>query len=114
MEMHPCTAPCTSSRARRRPTDRRRYARRLATGLAAFAAAELVLVRIRPVLAHEKWFVDAPLYPIGLGAAALTRTLLALGSAAVALGVSATATWFLNTVSTRVQRRFRDNGTGAS
>jgi len=32
-------------------------------------------------------------------------------TAAVALGVSATATWFLNTVSTRVQRRFRDKVT---
>src|SRR5215475_10125016 len=29
-------------------------------------------------------------------------------AAAVGLGVSATATWFLQTVSTRVQRRFRD------
>src|SRR4029077_20046955 len=32
-------------------------------------------------------------------------------TAAVALGVSAAATWFLRTVSTRVQRRFRDKGT---
>jgi ATP-binding cassette, subfamily B, bacterial len=32
-------------------------------------------------------------------------------AAAVGLGVSATATWFLNTVSTRVQRRFRDRVT---
>src|SRR6266851_5171144 len=32
-------------------------------------------------------------------------------TAAVALGVSATATWFLRTVSTRVQRRFRDKVT---
>src|ERR1051325_7457224 len=31
--------------------------------------------------------------------------------AAIALGVSATATWFLRTVSTRVQRRFRDKVT---
>src|SRR6202030_377417 len=31
--------------------------------------------------------------------------------AAVGLGVSATATWFLRTVSTRVQRRFRDRVT---
>jgi ATP-binding cassette subfamily B protein len=31
--------------------------------------------------------------------------------AAVALGISATATWFLQTVSTRVQRRFRDKVT---
>src|SRR5439155_299168 len=32
-------------------------------------------------------------------------------AAAVGLGVSATATWFLGTVSTRVQRRFRDKVT---
>ena len=32
-------------------------------------------------------------------------------TAAIGLGVSATATWFLNTVSTRVQRRFRDKVT---
>src|SRR3954471_6164765 len=31
--------------------------------------------------------------------------------AAIGLGVSAAATWFLNTVSTRVQRRFRDKVT---
>jgi ATP-binding cassette subfamily B protein len=37
------------------------------------------------------------------------RTLLAV--AAVGLGVSTTATWFLRTVSTRVQRRFRDKVT---
>jgi ATP-binding cassette, subfamily B, bacterial len=34
-----------------------------------------------------------------------------VGGAAVGLGVSAAATWFLNTVSTRVQRRFRDKVT---
>src|SRR5438445_4688022 len=34
-------------------------------------------------------------------------------AAAVALGVSATATWFLRTVSTRVQRGFRDKVTVA-
>ena len=32
-------------------------------------------------------------------------------AAAIGLGVSATATWFLNTVATRVQRRFRDRVT---
>jgi ATP-binding cassette subfamily B protein len=32
-------------------------------------------------------------------------------AAAIGLGLSATATWFLNTVSTRVQRRFRDRVT---
>jgi ATP-binding cassette subfamily B protein len=34
-----------------------------------------------------------------------------VSAAAIGLGVSATATWFLNTVSTRVQRRFRDKVT---
>src|SRR5256712_12242073 len=34
-----------------------------------------------------------------------------VGAAAVALGVSAAATWFLRTVGTRVQRRFRDKVT---
>src|SRR5262249_44365750 len=38
------------------------------------------------------------------------RSAMVLG-AAVGLGVSATATWFLRTVSTRVQRRFRDKVT---
>src|SRR6476661_6468144 len=38
------------------------------------------------------------------------RTLL-IRTAAIGLGVSATATWFLRTVSTRVQRRFRDKVT---
>src|SRR6266508_1431105 len=46
---------------------------------------------------------------LGEGAIAHDRTLL-LG-AAIGLGVSATATWFLRTVSTRVQRRFRDKVT---
>src|SRR4029079_4424133 len=32
-------------------------------------------------------------------------------TAALGLGVSATATWFLRTISTRVQRRFRDKVT---
>src|SRR5579864_2035034 len=38
------------------------------------------------------------------------RSGLVLGSA-IGLGVSAAATWFLRTVSTRVQRRFRDKVT---
>src|SRR5204862_4568825 len=38
------------------------------------------------------------------------RSGLMLG-AAIGLGVSAAATWFLRTVSTRVQRRFRDRVT---
>jgi ATP-binding cassette subfamily B protein len=36
---------------------------------------------------------------------------LLLRAAAIALGVSAAATWFLRTISTRVQRRFRDRVT---
>src|SRR2546429_3375548 len=46
---------------------------------------------------------------LGEGVLQHDRTLL-LG-AAIGLGVSATATWFLRTVSTRVQRRFRDKVT---
>src|SRR5438270_970162 len=38
------------------------------------------------------------------------RPRLVLG-AAIGLGATATATWFLRTVSTRVQRRFRDRVT---
>jgi ATP-binding cassette subfamily B protein len=46
-----------------------------------------------------------------LGDGALQRNWSLVQFAAVALGVSATATWFLQTVSTRVQRRFRDKVT---
>jgi len=46
---------------------------------------------------------------LGEGALAADWTLVRW--AAVAIGVSATATWFLQTVSTRVQRRFRDKVT---
>src|SRR5262249_2991598 len=46
---------------------------------------------------------------LGQGALAHDRGLLL--TAALGLGVSATATWFLRTVSTRVQRRFRDKVT---
>jgi ATP-binding cassette subfamily B protein len=46
---------------------------------------------------------------LGEGALAGDRSLLLL--AATGLGVSATATWFLRTISTRVQRRFRDKVT---
>ncbi len=48
-----------------------------------------------------------------LGEGVLQRDRTAVGVAAVALGVSAAATWFLRTVSTRVQRRFRDKVTVA-
>jgi ATP-binding cassette, subfamily B, bacterial len=43
---------------------------------------------------------------LGKGVLQGARTLVL--AAAIGLGVSATATWFLRTVSTRVQRRFRD------
>jgi ATP-binding cassette subfamily B protein len=46
---------------------------------------------------------------LGEGALAGDRSLLLI--AAIGLGVSATATWFLRTISTRVQRRFRDKVT---
>jgi ATP-binding cassette, subfamily B, bacterial len=46
---------------------------------------------------------------LGDGVLAQDRRLLL--TAAIGLGVSATATWFLRTVSTRVQRRFRDKVT---
>ena len=46
-----------------------------------------------------------------LGEGALHHDIGRLRFAAVALGVSVTATWFLRTVSTRVQRRFRDKVT---
>jgi ATP-binding cassette subfamily B protein len=46
---------------------------------------------------------------LGEGVLEGNRTLVS--TAAVALGVSAAATWFLRTVSTRVQRRFRDKVT---
>src|SRR5436190_3657908 len=46
-----------------------------------------------------------------LGAGALAQDWGRVQVALLALGVSATATWFLQTVSTRVQRRFRDKVT---
>ena len=46
-----------------------------------------------------------------LGEGALAGNWSLVRFAVVALGVSATATWFLQTVSTRVQRRFRDKVT---
>ncbi len=61
-------------------------ARRLITGLAACAAAVLVLVYAQPVLSHEKWFVDPSPYPITFDRPALGRTLAALAVAAVAVG----------------------------
>src|SRR5216110_2626594 len=69
--------------------------------LAAFA---LALLAALPDALLALW-----LKLLGEGAIAHDRTLL-LG-AAIGLGVSATATWLLRTVSTRVQRRFRDKVT---
>jgi ATP-binding cassette subfamily B protein len=46
-----------------------------------------------------------------LGKGVLDRSAVLITTAAVGLGVSATATWFLRTISTRVQRRFRDKVT---
>ncbi|HZV06234.1 MAG TPA: hypothetical protein VE999_14240, partial [Gemmataceae bacterium] len=46
-----------------------------------------------------------------LGEGVLRGNSALVGTAAVALGVSAAATWFLRIVSTRVQRRFRDKVT---
>src|SRR5918999_3781607 len=43
-----------------------------------------------------------------LGNGILENRLGLVRAAAIGLGVSAAATWFLQTVSTRVQRRFRD------
>src|SRR5438094_3822683 len=43
-----------------------------------------------------------------LGQGVLEHRPRLLYAAAIGLGLSATATWFLRTVSTRVQRRFRD------
>jgi ATP-binding cassette subfamily B protein len=46
-----------------------------------------------------------------LGKGVLEQRFRLVGVAAIGLGLSATATWFLRTVSTRVQRRFRDKVT---
>src|SRR6266542_773692 len=46
-----------------------------------------------------------------LGEGVLQRDSLLITVAAVALGISAAATWFLRTISTRIQRRFRDKVT---
>jgi len=68
------------------------------------AAFVLSLVAALPDALLALW-----LMLLGQGALAGDRRLLLI--AAVGLGLSATATWFLGTVSTRVQRRFRDKVT---
>jgi ATP-binding cassette subfamily B protein len=68
------------------------------------AAFSLALLSALPDALLALWFKM-------LGEGALVGDWPLVRFAAVALGVSATATWFLQTVSTRVQRRFRDKVT---
>jgi ATP-binding cassette subfamily B protein len=68
------------------------------------AAFSLALFSALPDSLVALWFKF-----LGDGALAGNWSLVVF--AAVALGVSATATWFLTTLSTRVQRRFRDKVT---
>ena len=68
------------------------------------AAFSLALLSALPDSLLALWFKL-------LGDGALARNWSLVVFAAVALGVSSTATWFLQTVSTRVQRRFRDKVT---
>jgi len=68
------------------------------------AAFTLALLSALPDALLALWFKL-------LGEGALQADWARVRFAAVALGVSAVATWFLQTVSTRVQRRFRDKVT---
>jgi ATP-binding cassette subfamily B protein len=68
------------------------------------AAFTLALVAAVPDALLAYWFKV-------LGEGALAGSWTRVRFAVLALGVSATATWFLQTVSTRVQRRFRDKVT---
>ena len=68
------------------------------------AASTLAVLSALPDALLAYWFML-----IGEGAIASDWRLVRF--AAVSIGVSATATWFLQTVSTRVQRRFRDKVT---
>src|SRR6266478_5299440 len=68
------------------------------------AAFSLALLAALPDALLALWFKV-----LGEGVLQGNRSLVC--TAAVALGVSAAATWFLRTVSTRVQRRFRDKVT---
>ena len=68
------------------------------------AAFTLALLSALPDALLALWFKL-------LGEGALQADWARVRLAAVALGVSAVATWFLQTVSTRVQRRFRDKVT---
>jgi ATP-binding cassette, subfamily B, bacterial len=68
------------------------------------AAFSLALLSALPDALLALWFKL-------LGEGALDRDWPLVRFAAIALGLSAAATWFLQTVSTRVQRRFRDKVT---
>ena len=68
------------------------------------AAFTLALLSALPDALLALWFKF-------LGEGAIERNWPLVRFAAVALGVSAAATWFLQTISTRVQRRFRDKVT---
>ena len=68
------------------------------------AAFSLALLSALPDALLALWFKF-------LGEGALEGNWSLVRFAAIALGVSAAATWFLQTVSTRVQRRFRDKVT---
>ena len=68
------------------------------------AAFTLALLAALPDALLAVWFKV-------LGSGALERDWARVRLALLALGVSATATWFLQTVSGRVQRRFRDKVT---
>ncbi len=68
------------------------------------AAFSLALLSALPDALLALWFKL-------LGDGVVERDWTMVSIAAVALGVSATGTWFLRTVSTRVQRRFRDKVT---
>ena len=68
------------------------------------ASFALVLLAALPDALLAFWFKL-------LGEGALARDWPRVRLAVLALGVSATATWFLQTVSVRVQRRFRDKVT---
>ena len=68
------------------------------------AAFTLALVAALPDALLAFWFKL-------LGEGAIQGNWTRVRFAVLALGVSATATWFLTTVSTRVQRRFRDKVT---
>src|SRR5437870_684163 len=68
------------------------------------AAFSLALLAALPDALLALWFKM-------LGQAVLEHDSALALTAAIALGVSSAATWFLRTISTRVQRRFRDKVT---